>query len=365
MHLELELPSRLDDCLPSHCLVKLLKNLAMPLGLKGHPDAIDAKGNINHIYFVRFINSLMLKQDMSGKVYFVDVIYALLRSADKTMNASGNYTFFSMQQKHDFLRNLSQIYKKRVVLTLKKKLQHEHFESVDILRQIQSVRAIQACYCSSKLRHELSPSSSSRCITEASLRILKAQSSIFNFRFSARKKFFQAFETQSASSTSDESSEDSCEYSSSDDESTDYTSSNDDDSDSSSHSSDRASRTEEAMWSEIERQFMGVKKEKGESLMLPQLVATSRIKEYHELKRSESGDRSRSGENIQRDEEKKDNEEEVWHDFSTSTTASPKEEPMPSSVRDSLSKGPSYRKLKSNFSIDQCDHNDDHEVDAF
>jgi hypothetical protein len=65
MHLELGLPSRLDDCLPSYCLVKLLKNLPMPLGLKGHPDAADRKGNINKLFYVRFINSLMLKQGKS------------------------------------------------------------------------------------------------------------------------------------------------------------------------------------------------------------------------------------------------------------------------------------------------------------
>lgn len=69
-----------------------------------------------------------LLADSSGKVYFVDVIYALLRTADKNTSASGHYTYFSMQQKHDFLLSLSRIYKKKVVKSLKKNLQHEHFK---------------------------------------------------------------------------------------------------------------------------------------------------------------------------------------------------------------------------------------------
>lgn len=62
LHEELLLPSRLDDCLPSHCLVKLVKNLAMPLGLKNHPEAVDSDGYVDTLFCVRFINSLMLKQ---------------------------------------------------------------------------------------------------------------------------------------------------------------------------------------------------------------------------------------------------------------------------------------------------------------
>ena len=81
LHEELELPSRLDDCLPSYCLVKLLKNMAMPLGLKDHPEAMDSEGHADKLYFVRFINSLMLKQGKAeGKLILCLTLAGLLLS---------------------------------------------------------------------------------------------------------------------------------------------------------------------------------------------------------------------------------------------------------------------------------------------
>ena len=307
--------------------------------------------------------------DVRGKIYFVDVIYALLRAADKNTNPSGNYTFFSMQQKHDFLSNLSRIYKKRVVLTLKKKLQHEHFEGVDVLRQIQSARAIQTAFTTSRLRTMRSPQSSLRQLTESSLRVLSKQSSIFNFDLTSPRNFFLAFAAPSEkSSTSDGSSEGSYYYSSSDySSSSGSQSSSADNSDDEDCSSGGDSVTEEAMWSEMEKEYMGPQANKCESIMLPQLVSSDKIIEYKTLAGDEEQKCPRRGGKGQVGDERKQDEEKVWEDFSEDSaikvvsTASPGRQAIQTS---SQTKSNGFTKPRSNFSIDQSNINEGNEVDT-
>ena len=344
LHLELGLPTRLDDCLPSYSLFKLLRHLEMPLGLKFHPDAENVKGQINLLYYVRFINSLMLKQgeyflalsrnssillnsivflwsDLSGNVYFVDVIYALLRAADKNNNTSGNYTFFSMQQKHDFLLALTQIYKKRVVYTLKKKLQHEHFSALDVLAQVQAVRAIEACYKASKLRGiffnavMLSPTRQAKIFSTGQSIKLSNFFSLDSVHVTP-KGFFRAFTNHSVSS--DSSSEGGLSY-----ESSDFSSiSSSDDSSSSlsdnenSNSESSSDNEEGGLWENMER----VRKPKSERLMLPQLVESTRIKEYAALTTQ------------MEDEKSVCDDEDVWEDYSKERTLNELPEDAPPSI---------------------------------
>ena len=148
-----EIGSNDHDSMPSYCLVKILHCLDPPLGIRGTREAnlslrTEEDRRQYRRYVLNFIRSLDLKEDSSGKVFFVDVVSALVRRGhiNESSQRVSVVENMSIDQRHELLSQLSRLTRKRRMAKLEKKMRNKVFTEIDLVVEFNSAMTIQATW---------------------------------------------------------------------------------------------------------------------------------------------------------------------------------------------------------------------------
>ena len=144
-----ELGAEDKDRLPCYALVKLIHSLKPPLGIKNLPETELGLGDnsqrqLHRNFVLSFVRSLDLKEDSKGRVYFVDVISALVRrSGSKYKDSRNVLSTMSTDQKHELLYRMRKMTKNKTLRKLETKMKDEVFTEVDLAVEFNSAMAMQ------------------------------------------------------------------------------------------------------------------------------------------------------------------------------------------------------------------------------
>ena len=148
-----EIGSDDDDSMPSYCLVKILHSLEPPLGIRGTREANLALRTAEdrqryRRYLLSLIRSLDLKEDSSGRVFFVDVVSALVRRQHATEDGENVSVVenMSLDQRHELMSQLRHLTRKKRMTNLEKKMKDKVFTEIDLAVEINSAMYIQAIW---------------------------------------------------------------------------------------------------------------------------------------------------------------------------------------------------------------------------
>ena len=148
-----EIGSEDKDCMPSYCLVKILHCLDPPLGIRGTKEAnqalrTDAERQQYRRYLLSLIRSLDLKEDSCGRVFFVDVVSALVRRGHASESEDNALVLenMSVEQRHELLSQLRHLTRKKRMTLLEKKMKGKVFTEIDLAVEVNSAMYIQAIW---------------------------------------------------------------------------------------------------------------------------------------------------------------------------------------------------------------------------
>lgn len=147
IHDELEAEDK--DRLPCYALVKLIHSLKPPLGIKNLSETELALGDnsqrqLHRNFVLSFVRSLDLKEDSKGRVYFVDVISALVRrSGSKYKDGRNVLATMTTDQKHELLYRMRKMTKNKTIKKLEVKMKDEVFTEVDLAVEFNSAMTMQ------------------------------------------------------------------------------------------------------------------------------------------------------------------------------------------------------------------------------
>jgi hypothetical protein len=144
-----ELGAEDKDRLPCYAVVKLIHSLKPPLGIKNLPETDLALGDnsqrqLHRNFVLSFVRSLDLKEDSKGRVYFVDVISALVRrSGSKYKDGRNVLATMTTDQKHELLYRMRKMTKNKTIKKLEGKMKDEVFTEVDLAVEFNSAMTMQ------------------------------------------------------------------------------------------------------------------------------------------------------------------------------------------------------------------------------
>lgn len=146
-----ELNAEDNDRLPCYALVKLVNMLKPPLGIKGLPEVELGLGDASQRseyrkFVISFVRSLDLKEDSKGRVYFVDVLAALVRRIQRKNTGSNILTTMTEQQKEELLYKMRKMCKGKTIKKLERKMKDEIFTEIDLTVEFNAVMSMQAMY---------------------------------------------------------------------------------------------------------------------------------------------------------------------------------------------------------------------------
>jgi hypothetical protein len=146
-----EIGSADDDSMPSYCLVKILHCLDPPLGIRGTRQANLALRTAEdrqayRRYLLSLIRSLDLKEDSSGRVFFVDVVFVRRGHASEDGENTSVVENMSVDQRHELLSQLRHLTRKRRMTKLEKKMKDKVFTEIDLAVEVNSAIYIQAIW---------------------------------------------------------------------------------------------------------------------------------------------------------------------------------------------------------------------------
>jgi len=156
-----ELGAEDKDRIPCYALVKLIHSIPPPLGIKNLPETDLALGDngqrqLHRNFVLSFVRSLDLKEDSKGRVYFVDVIAALVRrSQSKTKGGTNVIAAMSNQQRQELLYRMRKMTKYKTLKKLETKMKDEVFTEVDLAVEFNSAMAMQAMWRGKQSREKL------------------------------------------------------------------------------------------------------------------------------------------------------------------------------------------------------------------
>eukprot|EP00602_Paraphysomonas_sp_CaronLab_P011653 CAMPEP_0185044124 /NCGR_PEP_ID=MMETSP1103-20130426/43276_1 /TAXON_ID=36769 /ORGANISM="Paraphysomonas bandaiensis, Strain Caron Lab Isolate" /LENGTH=685 /DNA_ID=CAMNT_0027584359 /DNA_START=680 /DNA_END=2737 /DNA_ORIENTATION=+ len=148
--LNIELAEGDEDTLPAYAIVKLLCSLSHPMGIKSHPTSTLANGDRNERiqhrrFLLSFIRSLDLKVDSRRRVYFIDVVSALVQKvcSEKCDALFDQMTF---RQRQELLYRMRACCNSVTVNKIETQLQCETFEHIDLTLEYNCATLIQATW---------------------------------------------------------------------------------------------------------------------------------------------------------------------------------------------------------------------------
>lgn len=144
-----ELGAEDNDRLPCYTLVKLIHMLSPPLGIKGVPETELGWGDngqrqLHRNFVLSFVRSLDLKEDSKGRVYFVDVIAALVRRSQIKLQGGRNVVAaMSTQQRQELQYRMRKMTKHKMIHKLETKMKGEVFTEIDLAVEFNAAMAMQ------------------------------------------------------------------------------------------------------------------------------------------------------------------------------------------------------------------------------
>jgi hypothetical protein len=136
------------DRLPCYTLIKLLHLLEPPLGIKGMAEVEMAKGDagqrqLHRQFVLTVVRSLDLKEDSKGRVYFVDVLAALVRRIQAKKSGENLLQSMTVKQKHELLYRIKMLSNTKSLKKLESKMENEVFTEVDLTVEVNCALAVQ------------------------------------------------------------------------------------------------------------------------------------------------------------------------------------------------------------------------------
>lgn len=144
-----ELGAEDNDRLPCYTLVKLIHMLPPPLGIKTLPETELGWGDngqrqLHRNFVLSFVRSLDLKEDSKGRVYFVDVIAALVRRSQIKLQGGRNVVAtMSIQQRQELQYRMRKMTKHKMIHKLEAKMKGEIFTEIDLAVEFNAAMAMQ------------------------------------------------------------------------------------------------------------------------------------------------------------------------------------------------------------------------------
>jgi hypothetical protein len=156
-----ELVAEDNDRLPCYTLVKLIHMLPPPLGIKSLPETELGWGDngqrqLHRNFVLSFVRSLDLKEDSKGRVYFVDVIAALVRRSQIKLQGGRNVVAtMSVQQRQELQYRMRKMTKHKMIHKLEVKMKDEVFTEIDLAVEFNAAMAMQAMWRGKQSREKL------------------------------------------------------------------------------------------------------------------------------------------------------------------------------------------------------------------